>query len=56
MAVGGKELSRHLLLEGMHLEGGEDLVGVAEDGEERLVVGGHGLGLEEAADGSLVDM
>ena len=55
-AVGREEFGRHLLLEGMHLEGRKDLVGVAERGEERLVVGRHGLGLEQAVDGSLVDM
>ena len=54
--VGREEFGRHLLLEGMHLEGRKDLVGVAECGEERLVVGRHGLGLEKTVDGSLVDM
>ena len=55
-AVGCEEFGRHLLLEGMHLEGRKDLVGVAERGEERLVVGRHGLGLEQAVDSSLIDM
>lgn len=37
-------------MEGMHLEGGKDLVGVSEGREERLAVGG-GAALHESLDG-----